>query len=156
MSSFGLKSLSHVRLFVTPWIIACQAPLSMGFSRQGYWSGLTFPSPGDLPNPGIEPMSPALEVKSLPLSHQGSPIIYWVTVVVGWHHRLHGHEFEQAPGVGDRQGSLACYSPWGCKVLDNTEPVNWTELNWSLYIQSTKRRPGKLKHTEQRIDHIVK
>ena len=44
--------------------------------------------------------------------------------MVGWHHQLHGHEFEQAPGVGDRQGSLACYNPWGCKVLDNTEPVN--------------------------------
>ena len=50
-----VKSLSHVRLFVTPWTVAYQAPLSMGFSRQQYWSGLPFPSPGDLPNPGIEP-----------------------------------------------------------------------------------------------------
>ena len=48
-----VKSLSHVRLFVTPWAIAYQAPLSMGFSRQGYWNGLPFPSPGHLPNPGI-------------------------------------------------------------------------------------------------------
>ena len=54
------KSLSCVRLFVTPCTIACQAPLSMGFSRQEYWSGLTFPPPGDLPDPGIEPRSPAL------------------------------------------------------------------------------------------------
>ena len=46
--------------FATPWILACQAPLSMGFSRQEYWSGLPFPPPGDLPNPGIKPMSPAL------------------------------------------------------------------------------------------------
>ena len=45
---------------VTPWTVACQAPLSMGFSRQEYWTGLPFPSPGDLPNPGIEPGSPAL------------------------------------------------------------------------------------------------
>ena len=46
--------------FVTPWTVACQAPLSMGFPRQEYWSGLPFPSSGDLPNPGIEPSSPAL------------------------------------------------------------------------------------------------
>ena len=58
-----VKSLSHVRLFATPWTVAYQAPLSMGFSRQEYWSVLPFPSPGDLPNPGIDPgslMSPAL------------------------------------------------------------------------------------------------
>ena len=46
---------------VTPWTVACQAPLSMGFSRQEYWSGLPFPSPGDLPDPGIEPRSPVLQ-----------------------------------------------------------------------------------------------
>ena len=55
-----VKSLSRVQLFVTPWTVAYQAPPSMGFSRQGYWSALPFPSPGDLPNPGIEPCSPAL------------------------------------------------------------------------------------------------
>ena len=48
-----MKLLSHVRLFVTPWTLAYQAPPSMGFSRQEYWSGLPFPSPGDLPDPGI-------------------------------------------------------------------------------------------------------
>ena len=57
--------LSHVQLFVTPWTVACQAPLSMEFSRQGYWNGLPFPSPGDLPDPGMEPMSPALQADSL-------------------------------------------------------------------------------------------
>ena len=55
-----VKSLSCVRLFVTPWTVAHHAPLSMGFSRQEYWSGLPFPSPEDLPYPGIEPRSPAL------------------------------------------------------------------------------------------------
>ena len=55
-----VKSLSHVRFFVTPWTVAYQVPPSMGFSRQEYWSGLPFPSPGDLPNPGIEPGSPTL------------------------------------------------------------------------------------------------
>ena len=56
----GEKPLSRVRLFATPWTVAYQALPSMGFSRQEYWSGLPFPSPGDLPNPGIEPGSPAL------------------------------------------------------------------------------------------------
>ena len=58
--NYEVKSLSRVWLFATPWTIACQAPLSMEFSRQENWSGLPFPSPGDLPNPGIEPQSPAL------------------------------------------------------------------------------------------------
>ena len=54
------KSLSHVQLFVTSWIVACRAPLSMEFSRQEYWSGLPFPSPGNLPDPGSEMESPSL------------------------------------------------------------------------------------------------
>ena len=57
--------LSRVRLFATPWTIAFQAPLSMEFSRQEYWSGLPFRSQGDLPDPGIEPGSPALQADSL-------------------------------------------------------------------------------------------
>ena len=60
-----VKSLSRVRLFATPWTVAYQASPSMGFSRQEYWSGLPFPSPGDLPDPGIEPGSPALEADTL-------------------------------------------------------------------------------------------
>ena len=56
-----MKLFSRVRLFVIPWTVALQAPLSMGFSRQEYWSGLPFPSPGELPNPGIKPVSPALQ-----------------------------------------------------------------------------------------------
>ena len=64
-SEVKVKSLSRVRLFATLWTVACQAPLSMGFSRQEYWSGLPFPSPGDLPNPGIELRSPALQADAL-------------------------------------------------------------------------------------------
>ena len=60
-----VKSLSRVRLFSTPWTVAHQAPPSMGFSRQQYWNGLPFHSPGDLPNPGIEPRSPALQADTL-------------------------------------------------------------------------------------------
>ena len=56
-----VKLLSHVLLFVTPWTVAHQVPLSMGFSRREYWNGLPFPSPGDLPDPGIEPGSPVLQ-----------------------------------------------------------------------------------------------
>ena len=61
-----MKSLSRVRLFVTPWIVAYQASLSVGFSRQEYWSELPFPSPGDLPDPGIESRSPVLQGDALP------------------------------------------------------------------------------------------
>ena len=69
--------LSHISLFVTPWTIAHQAPLSMEFSKQGYWSGLPFPSPGDLPNPGIEARSPALRADSLPSETSGKPEEPW-------------------------------------------------------------------------------
>ena len=68
-----VKSLSRVRLFVTPWTVAYKAPPSMGFSRQEYWSGLPFPSPGDLPNPGTEPRSPVLQADSLLSKPPGKP-----------------------------------------------------------------------------------
>ena len=69
---------------MTSWTVACQAPLSMEFSRQEYWSGLPFPSPGDLPDPGIDPGSPALQADSLPSELQGS-------------HLSSGMETEEAP-----------------------------------------------------------
>ena len=67
----NVSSLSRVRLFVTPWTVAYKAPPSMGFSRQQYWSGLPFPSPGDLPDSGIEPGSPALQADALPSKPPG-------------------------------------------------------------------------------------
>ena len=63
--------------YATLWTIAEKAPLSMGFSRQEYWSGLPIPSPGALPNPGIEPVSPAWQADSLPLKHLGIPLIHF-------------------------------------------------------------------------------
>ena len=60
-----MKSLSRVRLFVIPWTVAYQAPPSMGFSRQEYWSGVPFLSPGDLPDPGIQPRPPAFQAGAL-------------------------------------------------------------------------------------------
>ena len=68
--------LSCVRFFVTPWIVAHQAPLSMGFSRQEYWSRLPFPPLADLQNPKMEPVSPELQADSLPLSHRGGPYTF--------------------------------------------------------------------------------
>ena len=71
-----LSHFSPVQLFATLWTLTCQAPLSMGFSRQEYWNGLPCPHPGDLPNPGIKPaslMSPAWQVGSLPLVPPGKP-----------------------------------------------------------------------------------
>ena len=80
------QSLSHVQLFATPWTVAFQATLSMGFSRQEYWSGLPFPSPRDLPNPGVEPIagrSPALQADSLPAERPGKPHFIYINILNG-------------------------------------------------------------------------
>ena len=74
-----VNSLSRVWLFVTPWTVAYQPPPSMEFSRQAYWSGLPFPSPGDLPDPGIKPRSPTLQADTLPSEPPGKPL----TAVLG-------------------------------------------------------------------------
>ena len=87
-----VKSFSRVQLFETPWTAAYQLPLPMGFSRQEYWSGLPFPSPGDLPDLGIEPRSPALWVDALPSElpakskHvQGTFVFYYVFILTTPH-----------------------------------------------------------------------
>ena len=72
----GLSSFNHSVVpasFTAPWTVTCQAPLSMGISRQEYWSGWPFPPPGDLPHPGIEPGSPTLQADSLPSEPPGKP-----------------------------------------------------------------------------------
>ena len=71
--SIMCESLSHVQLFATPWTVACQALLSMRFSRKEYWSGLPFPSLGHLPEPGIEPGSPALQADAFLSEPPGKP-----------------------------------------------------------------------------------
>ena len=68
-------ALSHVQLSMAPWTVTYQAPPSMEFSRQDYWSGLPFPTPGVLPNPGIEPSSPTLQVDPLQIEPPGKPTI---------------------------------------------------------------------------------
>ena len=72
----SVQSLSRVQLFVIPWTVVDQASLSMGFSRQEYWSVLPFPSPGDLPDPGIKPRSAALQADAMPFPHVYQ---YWLS-----------------------------------------------------------------------------
>ena len=91
-----LGMLSCVQLFVTPWTVARQAPLSMGFSRPEYWSGLPFPPPRDLPDPGIKPRSPTLQADSLPAKPQGKP----KNTGVGSLSLLHGIFLSQALNWG--------------------------------------------------------
>ena len=80
-----VKLLSRVWLFATPWTVTYQAPLSMGFSRQESWSGLPFPSPGDLPDPGIEPRSPTLQADALPSEPPSYPyfLFSWILHLFG-------------------------------------------------------------------------
>ena len=85
---------SVVRLFVILWTIACQAPLSMEFSRQEYCSGLPCPPPANFPDPGIEPMSPAWQVDSCPLNHWGSQGIADGKVMKGY--RSYCNRFDKA------------------------------------------------------------
>ena len=86
-----VKLLSHVRLFATHWTVVYQSPPSMGFSRQECWTGLPFPSPGDLPDPGIEPGSPAFQADALtsePPGNHHSHLGFMVWKSIGlYHHR---------------------------------------------------------------------
>ena len=83
------QSLSYVWLFETPWTVALQAPLSVRFLRQGYWSGLPFPSPGDRPNPRIEPMSPELAGRFFTNEAPGKLSYYFF--ILAWRLRNNGH-----------------------------------------------------------------
>ena len=100
-----MKSLSGVRVFATPWTVARQAPPSMGFSRQDYWSGLLFPSPGDLPNPGIEPQ----------VSHiAGRRFHLWATREVPFMHKgwVNGSSILIAPEIRSQQREQAFHLEW--------------------------------------------
>ena len=79
---FIVRYFSCVQLFATPQMVAYQALPSMGFSRQEYWSGLPFPSPADLPKPGIKPGSPALQTDALPSEPLGKPETYYTAMVI--------------------------------------------------------------------------
>ena len=102
-----VKSLSRVWLFATPWTIAYQAPPSRGFSRQEYWSGLPFPSPGDLPDPGIKPRSPALEADTLTSEPPGKPYHLGPLIFQQWSPGL----FSREQGSVLRQREKKCPGP---------------------------------------------
>ena len=118
------ESLSHVRLCDLMDYIACQAPVSMEFSRQEYWNGLPLPSPGDLPDLGIEPWSPVLQANSLPSETPGKSRIClqcgkpgfspWVGKTLWRRERL------PTPVLWPEEFH-GLYSPWGCKESDMTE-----------------------------------
>ena len=72
--------------------------------------------------------------------------------MVGWHHQLDGHEFEKAPGGGDGQGSLECYSPWGCKVLDMTEQLKTNSLKLKTQDRGTKKTGRRIKIIRQTLE----
>ena len=99
-----VQSLSHVRLFATPWAAACQALLSMEFFRQEYWTGLPSASPGNFPNPGIEPRSPSLQADSLPLSHLGSHLPLALALL-------------SLPSFKSLAPLLPCLLRWGAYIL---------------------------------------
>ena len=112
-----VKLLSCVRLFAAPWTIAFQAPLSMEFSRQEYWSGLPFLSPGGLPNPGIEPGSPVLQADALPSEPPGKPLWYHFLNDLGFPGSLAGKESScsvgdlvSIPGLGRSPGEGKGYT----------------------------------------------
>ena len=113
--------MSDVWLFVTPWTVAYQAPLSMGFSRQEFWSGLPFPSPGDLPDPGIEPWSPSLQAGVLPSEPPGSP-------VVCIHRWVHEHRVVCAYSGLLRQ-------PWKCRTFWHSYGK---DEHWEHYAKRNK------------------
>ena len=136
------KSLSRVRLFRTPWTVACQAPLSMEFSRQEYWSGLPFPSLGDLPNLGIKPGSSALQADSLSSEPPGKS----KNVGVGSLSLLQGI----FPTQGSNRGLLHCR--WILYQLSYQESPQWVK-EWSKTADLEKPSlvPEESKETRQQL-----
>ena len=100
----------------TSWTVVHQAPLSIGFPRQEYWSGLLFPSRGELPDPGIEPVSPTLQADSLPLSNQGSPFLTIDGIYILQRNLYAGQEATVKMGHGKRDWFQIGRIRQGCRV----------------------------------------
>ena len=130
-SKYLCMSLSCVWHFETPWTVAHQAPLSMEFSRQEYWSGLPFPSPGDLPDPGIEPRSPTLQADSLPSKPPGKPqnIVYLPIEENPTINSLNKVYFFHL--VRNSEAKFGSYSPSHI-VFQVAEKENGKEISWDL------------------------
>ena len=135
--------LSHIRcvqLFTTPWTAACQVPLSMGFSRQEYWSGQPCPSPGDLPGPGIEPGSPELQADSLPSEPPGEPQGHypeWEKV------SLRKVTYSMIPCIWHWEGLLCSVA---CGSLFPNQGLNPHPLHWKHGILTTGLPGRSLQH----------
>ena len=106
------QSLSHIWHFETPWTVAHQAPLSMGFSRQGYWSGLPFTSPGGLSDSGIEPGSPALQADSLLTELQGKQMVKHMSTMQETWVRFLGWEDPLEKEMAIHSSTIAWKIPW--------------------------------------------
>ena len=134
-----MKSLSHVQLFVTPWTVAHQVRLSIGFPRQEYWSGLPFPSPGDFPDPRIEPGSPALRADALPSEPPGNP----KNTGVGCYFLLQGIFPTQGSNPGllcllHRQaGSWSLVPPLPCSSVQSLRRVRLFATPWTAAQQAS-------------------
>ena len=151
-----VKSLSRVRLFATPWTAASHVPPSMGFSMQEYWIGLPFPSPGDLPDSGIEPESPALQVDALPSKPPGKHIVnynfchteikllhfatfffFWLStsfllkkIFWVWYSRKHGEKNTHAVAWIDRREIQLDTCGWWEALLEQ----------WTIQVVNTSKR----------------
>ena len=126
-----MKSLSCVRLFATPWTGACQAPPSVGFSRQEYWSGVPFPSPGDLPNPGIEPGSPTLQADSLLSQPPGK--LCWEETVKGQDQKQEDH----CKGCWNNSGERCWWLTAG-----KEQQEHWEEWKTGCGVWEKEHYPG--------------
>ena len=113
-----------------PWTIAHQAPLSMGFSRWEYWSDLPFPSPGDLPDPGIKPTSLALQVDSLPILPPGN---------------FPGEDYSAVKGMNSSYSQNGWFSRWLCCMKENRPK---TEYRYFMFPIVQNSRKGKQIHSE--------
>ena len=133
-----VQLLNHVQLFVTPWTISRQAPLCKEFPRQEYWSGLLFPSSGDLPDPGVKPTFPAWQADSLPLSHMGMkwsiPMeCYWNGILLSKKKKKKERERDHLSIYSNMDESREHYAMWNVRQRK-------TNTIWShLYIESKKQ-----------------
>ena len=123
-----VKLLSHVWLFVTPWNVAYQAPLSMRFSRQVYWSGLPFPSPGDLSNSGIKLCSPTLQADALPSEPLVKQFIYTIF------HCVHHVFFFHTSSVSEHLGCFPVLAIVNCAVINIGVHESFQTMVFSRHI----------------------
>ena len=147
---------------MTPWTAVHQAPLSMRFSRQRYWSGLPFPSPGDLPNPGIEPGSPALPAYTLPTELQGKPIggykIFYLIDSYEYDHFMYKTVQTYVPFLlGWHLGVELLGYVWThvfhCERLQNRSPSTGFISNWLTYFPAPTGFYFILSHGYEMVSH---